>query len=617
MKKNKLFITLASVSTLLTLQSCLDYDVTGDEFNSTTKNVVQTVTRSNVDSINYKAVIPIAEVQNSLNSLQDPFQIALGGQFAMRGGKAGSMPVEHAYQYQFMLGVDIYAQYSVIPHYNFPYSQVVVKQAYDISPKYYGGAMGSFKEMSTKIVPLLNNKEIDKTPELKALYLLLFDYSAIEVADIYGPFPYNDLKTNKQENPYTYETVESIYKNVAKNIDTIVACLKYFPSKPQDYQEAIKNQLLSSMPLVNDVFNGSYTNLDTWIRFANALKLRMAMHIVKVDPQLAQKWAEEAVANGVPETTDHEVALRPAMLGFSNPMLKVYQWGDAALTASMESLLKSLNHPYVYSDNATYDGEYLFKKNSNKFKNTKTGAVTEANTAVMGMRSGSYPGAEQGYDSGNQYEAFSKINPSTFYNAPLYLMKLSEVCFLRAEGALRGWNMGGSAQQFYEQGIKYAGFEDRQNQATFGPSGKNYYDELVNNYMQLENPIPFTYKDPTGDTEDIESVTKIGVKWNESDSKEIKLEKIITQKYIAGFPYSYEAFVDLRRTGYPKLFEVLYAGDEADGTIIDGEMIRRLYFPDRIDASVKQDINTTGIQALGGPDAVATRLWWDVKGPNF
>ena len=27
----------------------------------------------------------------------------------------------------------------------------------------------------------------------------------------------------------------------------------------------------------------------------------------------------------------------------------------------------------------------------------------------------------------------------------------AEVCFLRAEGALKGWNMGGSAQEFYER----------------------------------------------------------------------------------------------------------------------------------------------------------------------
>jgi hypothetical protein len=95
----------------------------------------------------------------------------------------------------------------------------------------------------------------------------------------------------------------------------------------------------------------------------------------------------------------------------------------------------------------------------------------------------------------------------------------------------------------------------------------------------------------------------------------LKLEKIITQKYIANFPYSFEAWTDLRRTGYPKLFPVLNA-DEGDGTLKYGDIIRRAPFPDTDDASVVDIINS-GLDALGGEDYQATRLWWDVDKPNF
>lgn len=60
-----------------------------------------------------------------------------------------------------------------------------------------------------------------------------------------------------------------------------------------------------------------------------------------------------------------------------------------------------------------------------------------------------------------------------------------------------------------------------------------------------KNRVAYAYTDPMDHTNDIASVTKIGVKWNEGDTPETKLEKIITQKYIAGFPYSYEAWNDL------------------------------------------------------------------------
>ena len=188
-------------------------------------------------------------------------------------------------------------------------------------------------------------------------------------------------------------------------------------------------------------------------------------------------------------------------------------------------------------------------------------------------------------------------------------MKLSEVCFLRAEGAVRGWNMGGSAEDFYNKGILAANCLDREDNSV-------NYAGMMASYMAQTNATPVTYVDPTGDTENIESPTKIGVKWNDADSEETKLEKIITQKYIAAYPMSFEAWVDLRRTGYPKLFEVLNA-DESDGSLNQGDIIRRLPFPGRTDPATQADIQATGLKALNGADVVGTRLWWDVNAPNF
>ena len=56
--------------------------------------------------------------------------------------------------------------------------------------------------------------------------------------------------------------------------------------------------------------------------------------------------------------------------------------------------------------------------------------------------------------------------------------------------------------------------------------------------------------------------------------------------------------------------------DEGDGTLRYGDIIRRCVFPDTDDSSVA-DIIETGIDALGGEDYQATRVWWDVDAPNF
>ena len=51
----------------------------------------------------------------------------------------------------------------------------------------------------------------------------------------------------------------------------------------------------------------------------------------------------------------------------------------------------------------------------------------------------------------------------------------------------------------------------------------------------------------------------ICVAWNDADTDETKLEKIITQKWISIFPNGNEAWVDYRRTGYPRLFPSVQA----------------------------------------------------------
>ena len=330
----------------------------------------------------------------------------------------------------------------------------------------------------------------------------------------------------------------------------------------------------------------------------------MAMHIVKVNPDKAKKWAEEAVASGVIEQEDQEIGFITAVTGNGNPMIELWNsWSDMRLGAGYEQVLRAFNHPFL---------EMLFEKNS-RIANVKDDSKSlEAGTKVCGILAGAHVGQEQGSPS-NPYNGFSQLNQKAMGNAPLYLMKLSEVCFLRAEGAVRGWNMGGSAQQFYEQGIREANVLDRTQQHR---KFRKMYENAVDDYLKIESATPFTYVDPTGNDADRVSEITVGVKWNESDDREVKLEKIITQKYIAGFPNSLEAWTDLRRTGYPRLFNILNMAD-GDGSLVQGGMVHRLPFPGSSDAATLKEINETGLKALGGADKQATRLWWDVNKPNF
>jgi len=603
MKQNTFILSLAAVALTLGFTSCMDFEF-DDPVSTLNYNQValeDEVYHGKAEVLNYDVDITEAGFDEALTKLQVYLKQAKGGQYAMRGGKEGNYPGEHAYQRQYSLGPDNYAQYATVPHYDFMYG--TLQSTYDISAEFNPGPNSMYLMAKNAMVPLLNHPDIDSIPEMKAIYLLMFDYVSQEIMDIHGATPYFQFLSNKQEAPFTYDGVEAVYRAIIHHIHDINRCLLHYEARPEWYKTKLQTLMNENLEISKDKYVGA-TGVKSWIRLANSLKLRIAIHCAKVVPEEARRWAEEAIEGGVIEEVDQEFALLESQLGFSHPLNMIWvTWGDARLSASFESLLMSLQHPYATG------AMPLFKKNSARMINSKTSEVLEPETRIVGLREGIHPGMGQSAAS-NPMLACSVFEKDDMFDAPLYIMKVSEVDFLRAEGALRGWNMGGPAQFFYERGIRQGYLYDR----SYTEAIDNY-TAMMDAYMAQTFPMPYIYHDPLGNVPDEPSATKIGVKWNDSDNPEIKLEKIITQKYIASFPYPNEAWVDLRRTGYPKLFPVLNA-DEGDGSLRFGDILRRAPFPNTDDASVS-DIQATGLKALGGPDLQATRLWWDVHAPNF
>ena len=618
MKNSKIFVYAAFALSAFGMQSCLDYDTPGDEFNANQTVVPPVISSGKADVIDYEKVISDEGVAEAIMALDDNIRTAQTGVYGIRGGKDGGAPVAHAYQFCYSLGPDNYVQYFCVPHYDFPYSNFTLRSTYDMCKGSIGGPGSGFSSAKLYIAPLLNTEKIDSVPELKAIFLTLFNYSAIENADLFGPMPYEEFKALRDKSPFKYNDVRTIYYGVKKNLDDAVACLKYYKdNRSEAYKQELANVMYSYLTIVNDPYSKTWEDMEPWIRFANSLKLRMAIHMSGIEPETAKTWAEEAVRDGVITDVDNEVAIYPAFSGKDHPLVEITGWSDAVMGASFLNLLENLDHPYM---------KYLFTKNSvglakspQAVEGSSCPATTPANSVYVGMRDGVAPGEGQAA-ANNPYCGYSMLDKAYLAQtqAPLFLMKCSEVYFLLAEGALRGWNMGGTAKQFYEQGIRNASLESRSFTG-------NKYNELVDDYLNVEAPKGIAYVDPQGLTPDMPSVTKIGVKWNEGDSPEVKLEKIITQKYIASFPYSYESWVDLRRVGYPKLFPILGVAD-SDGTIGAGDskvqtkenIMRRIPWASD-DPQTKEDIANTGIPALGegATDTQGQHLWWDNGASNF
>jgi len=170
---------------------------------------------------------------------------------------------------------------------------------------------------------------------------------------------------------------------------------------------------------------------------------------------------------------------------------------------------------------------------------------------------------------------------------------------------LRGWAGAGNAKENYEEGVR----------TSFAEWGAGGADE----YLQNDTGIPLDYDDVVydGEINDFVNRMQLTVKWDDGADNETKLERIMTQKWIAAQHNSIEAWVDHRRTGYPKL-PFNYQNDSNDdwGVIGAEDFLRRMPF-----STGEKTNNPVGyddaVSKLGGPDKINTRLWWDTGGSNF
>ena len=97
--------------------------------------------------------------------------------------------------------------------------------------------------------------------------------------DFYGPVPYFHAGNGDLSIPY--DSQQDIYHDLFNVLDTAVNELKTVDASVKPYGD---NDL---------IFHG---DINKWIKFANTLRLRLAMRISYVEPDLAKEEAEKAVA---------------------------------------------------------------------------------------------------------------------------------------------------------------------------------------------------------------------------------------------------------------------------------------------------------------------------------
>ena len=454
---------------------------------------------------------------------------------------------EWMYQVQQNLNADIFSGYMMTPT---PFAGNVNNVTYALVDGWNNFAISV--PVENVLNPWLRVKELTAEKEVSeeavAVATIMKVFAGQRIVDIFGPFPYSSFGTSSK-----FDSEEEAYNAFFKDLDFAVETL----------DKSIGSEGEKTFKAGFDISsnNGSYAN---WIQVANTLRMRLAIRISNIDETLAKAEYMKAKQNshGVLLNRDFEI-----YTSFNHPISTVSQgWGDILMGAPMESIMGG------YSDSRL---EKYF--------------LPAAGSGVEGQIKGIRQGIE--LKSKAEYGGFSKVNIDG--DSPLQLLTAAESFFLQAEAALRGWDSE-NPKSLYESGI----------QRSFSQHGAE-----IGSYLS-STAKPAAYVDPIHAENNVaaDKVSQITVSWDDATTDELRLEKIITQKWIATFPDGQEAWSEQRRTGYPILFPVVI--NNSNGKIADGQFISRLSYPADFKATNPTAVQEAVDKHLGGNDSPGQKLWW-------
>lgn len=378
------------------------------------------------------------------------------------------------------------------------------------------------------------------------------------ITDMYGPIPYSKFGTSTQ---VSYDSQKDVYYRFFEELDHAINVLTTYSD----------NNSAKYMEQYDYIYSG---NVSKWIKFANTLRLRLAMRISFVDQAKAETEAAAAINHsyGLMTSADDSAILhQTTSFTFTNPIWEVSEsFRDMRMGATMDCYLNGYGDPRIskYFRPATKDGNY------------------------HGVRNGMKNLSKDTYVA-----AASGLNFET--NSNMQWMNAAEAYFLLAEAKLRLKLGTETVQNYYEEGIRIS----------FLSKGASGADTYIADAVSL--PLD-TYTDPVNNqrTNVSSSLSRLTIAWEEGVTNEQKLERIMIQKWIALFPDGQEAWSEMRRTGYPGFVRINSYSYQTE--VASNELISRLKFP-TTEYSNNSGNTQAAVSLLGGNDAAGTRLWWDTR----
>lgn len=433
-----------------------------------------------------------------------------------------------------------------------------------------------------------------------------------KMSDLYGDVPYSEAGRPSQFSYPKYDAQKDIYASALQEL--------------QDAQSKLTKD--AEMGSHDVYYQGKAAQ---WKKFANSLMLRLAMRMVKVDPEGAKKWAAQAVSNGVMTSVDDDCLLQhPGGVTTNDsaePFAKINAHEDREFYISKFfvdmlketgdrrlSLIATIapwcgNMEQTGDIQANSDGQWSAADYGDMSFDAQRGMPVGGYKSDAGATDKSVPyyvGLDYPYfeemsgitttdKDGNvkelkiieAYSAFHSSPNRCTYNdptGPTFIVTYAQTCFLMAEAAHRGY-ISGDAKAYYEAGVK-AAFNQFKHFPNVAAAQKVAFGELSADAAAAE----YLARNPF--------------------SADKALEQINTQYYINTFGDPHEVFANWRRSGYPVLTPAKLAPLYSQSST-NGEIPRRFSYPQN-EAQVNK-ANYDAAVARQGADVYMTRVWWDKK----
>jgi hypothetical protein len=311
-------------------------------------------------------------------------------------------------------------------------------------------------------------------PNYKATAVIMRSWLFQVVTDLFGNAPYTQAANIQQYLTPKYDEQKDIYTGILAELKAAVAQID-----------------VAGNPIQGDtLLNG---NMQRWKKFANSLRLRIALRIADRLPDDARKVFDEIGANDalLIASNAENVQLNYLASPNQNPVGRNRETrNDYRISKAIVDKLKALNDPRltIYAANP---------------KDTSVHQIIGV-TNGLSVDSAARLGFDKTSDAGTVFTATT---------APAVLFTYAELLFIKAEAAQRGL-LSGVAADYYRQAVT--------------ASLKQY---------------------GVGDADVAAYLGQAGVAYNTANYK----QSIGDQKWLALFGNSLEAFAEWRRLDYPRL----------------------------------------------------------------